>query len=139
MLPSVQKRWHYLRGDLRIVNMALQIMGARWPSGLERWLGLATGRSRLGSNPAATTSLRNFGNSVYPTSPVSFGGDTKICRSLLSGVYCQGSKITHQYVNIIIGKFKIVLGLAFIHSLLSRLVSEQIMKTHVFISGWKRM
>ena len=42
------------------------------------------------------TSLRNFGNSVYPTFPVSFGGDTKSRRSLLSGVYARGSKISHQ-------------------------------------------
>ena len=30
--------------------------------------------SRPGSNPATVTSLRNFGNSVYPALPVSFGG-----------------------------------------------------------------
>ena len=58
---------------------------AQWPSGLERWLGLATGRFHF---PAGFEShcgkllLRNFGNSVYPalpslTLPVSFGGDTK--------------------------------------------------------------
>ena len=29
------------------------------------------------ANPAAATSLRNVGNSVYPALPVSFGGDTK--------------------------------------------------------------
>ena len=50
----------------------------------------------LGSNPAAATSLRNFGNSVYPALPVSFGGDTKSRRSLLAGVYARGSKISHQ-------------------------------------------
>ena len=72
-------------------------MRARWPSGLERWLGLATGRSRSGSNPTSENfSLRNFGNSVYPVLPVSFGGDTKSRRSLLSGVYSRGSKISHQ-------------------------------------------
>ncbi len=50
-----------------------------------------------GSNPAAATySLRNFGNSVYPALPVSFGGDTKCRRSLLSGVYARGSKRSHQ-------------------------------------------
>ena len=27
----------------------------------------------VGSNPATATSLRNFGNSVYPALPVSFG------------------------------------------------------------------
>ena len=35
-------------------------------------------------------------NSVYPALPVSFGGDTKSCRSLLSGVYARGSKRSHQ-------------------------------------------
>ena len=48
-----------------------------------------------GSNPAAATSLRNFANSVYPALPVSFGGDTKSRRSLLSGVYARGSKRSH--------------------------------------------
>ena len=33
-------------------------------------------------------SLRNFGNSVYPALPVSFGGDTKNRRSLLSAIWC---------------------------------------------------
>ena len=41
------------------------------------------GRVRI---PLRKTSLRNFGNSIYPALPVSFGGDTKIRRSLLSGV-----------------------------------------------------
>ena len=68
-------------------------MGARWPSGLERWTGDQVVQS---SNPAAATSLRNFGNSVYPALPVSFGGNTKSRRSLLSGVYARGSKISHQ-------------------------------------------
>ena len=52
----------------------------------------------LGSNPAAASSLRNFGNSVYPTLPVSFGGDTKSRWFLLSGVYVRGSKRSHQSV-----------------------------------------
>ena len=68
--------------------------GARWPSGLERWTGDRTVR---GSNPTAeNVSLRKFGNSVYPALPVSFGGDTKSRRSLLSGVYARGSKRPHQ-------------------------------------------
>ena len=46
----------------------------QWPSGLECRTG---DRVVLGSSPAGGTSLRNFGNSVYPTLPVSFGGDTK--------------------------------------------------------------
>ena len=67
---------------------------ARWSSELERWTGDRTVR---GSNPTAENfSLRNFGNSVYPALPVSFGGDTKSRRSLLSGVYARGSKRPHQ-------------------------------------------
>ena len=46
--------------------------------------------------PATATSLQNFGNSVHPALPVSFGGDTKSRRSLLSGVYARGSKRSHQ-------------------------------------------
>ena len=49
----------------------------------------------LASNPAAATSLRNFGESVYPALPVYFGGDTKSRRSLLCGVYARGSKRFH--------------------------------------------
>ena len=48
--------------------------GTEWLSGLEHWTG---DRVVLGPNPASPTLLRNFGNSVYPTLPVSFGGDTK--------------------------------------------------------------
>ena len=68
--------------------------GGGWPSGLERWTGDRTVR---GSNPTVENfSLPNFGNSVYPALPVSFGGDTKSRRSLLSGVYARGSKRPHQ-------------------------------------------
>ena len=63
---------------------------AEWVRALA-WAGDRT-VSRPGSNPATVTSLRNFGNSVYPALPVSFGGDTKSRRSLLSGVYARGSK-----------------------------------------------
>ena len=48
---------------------------AEWVRALA-WAGDRT-VSRPGSNPATVTSLRNFGNSVYPALPVSFGGDTK--------------------------------------------------------------
>ena len=58
-------------------------MGARWPNGLQHWTG---DRVVLGLNPAAATSVWN---SVYPALPVSFGGDAKCRRSLLSGVYAQ--------------------------------------------------
>ena len=61
-----------------IVAMMFVKWGAQWPSGLERWLGLAPGRFRPGSNPTAKNfSLRNFGNSVCLALPVSYGGDTK--------------------------------------------------------------
>ena len=63
------------------------------------WTGDRTVPGRVepsGSNPTAETLLRNFGNSVYPALSVSFGGDTKIRRSLLSGVYARGSKRSHQ-------------------------------------------
>ena len=75
-------------------EMVAEWVGKRWPSGLERWLGLATGRPRPGSNPTSeNVSLRNFGNSVYPALPVSFEGDPKSHRSLLYGAYARGSKI----------------------------------------------
>ncbi len=72
-------------------------MRARRPCGLERW---TDDRVIQGSNPAEETyfasELWHFGNSVCPALPVSFGGDTKSGRSLLSGVYARGSKISHQ-------------------------------------------
>ena len=72
---------------MRVSNdVCLNTRGAWWQSGLERWTG---DRVVQGSNPAAATSLWNFGNSVYSALPVSFGGDTKRCRSLLSGVYAK--------------------------------------------------
>ena len=62
---------------------------------MAQWLESRTGdRGVLGSNPADSTSLRNFDNSVYSTLPVSFGGDTESCRPLLSGAYVGGSKGT---------------------------------------------
>ena len=39
--------------------------------------------------------LENCSYFLYPTLPVSFGGDTKSRRSLLSGVYARGSKRSH--------------------------------------------
>ena len=39
--------------------------GARWPSGLERWLGMATGHSRPGSNPTSVKTVR-FGTLAIP-------------------------------------------------------------------------
>ena len=87
--------WEWgLKGTISsTVSTPLLQQGARWPGGLERWTG---DRMVLCLNPAAATSLRNFGISVYPALPVSFGGDIKSRRSLLSGVYVRGSKISHQ-------------------------------------------
>ena len=48
-------------------------------------------RAVEGSSPTAVNvSLRNFGNSVYPALPVSFGGDTKNRWPHLFGVYASG-------------------------------------------------
>ena len=52
-------------------------------------------RGILGLNPVGGTLLRNFGNSVNPILPVSFGCDTKSRRSVLPGVYARGSKKSH--------------------------------------------
>ena len=76
--------------------------GGRWPSasGLERWLGLATdgpGRIRIPLRQLRFGTLAIL--FVNPALSVSFGGDTKSRRSLLSGVYAsiaRGSKISHQ-------------------------------------------
>ena len=60
------------------------------------WVHSRTGdRGVVGSNPIGSTLLRNFGNSVYPTLPVSVGGETKSRWSLLPGVNARGSKISH--------------------------------------------
>ena len=64
---------------------------------MAQWLDRRTGdRGILGSRILLVAlPLRNVANSVYPTLPVSFGGDTKSRRYLLSGVYARGSKISH--------------------------------------------
>ena len=77
--------------DYAALNAALHKNEKWWPSGLERWTGDRTVR---GSNPTAENfSLRNFGNSVYPALPVSFGGDIKSRRSLLFGVYARAGEV----------------------------------------------
>ena len=58
--------------------------GARWPSGLERWLGLAIGWSRPGSNPTAENFASELWQFRLPRSAIVF----------LSGVYA--SKRSHQ-------------------------------------------
>ena len=45
--------------------------------------------------PADGASHRTFGNSIYPTLPLTFGGDSKSRRSVLSGVYARGTKTSH--------------------------------------------
>ena len=50
----------------------------------------------VGSNPAVATSLWNLGNSIYPALQVSFGGDTRSRRSLLSGIYARGRNISRR-------------------------------------------
>ena len=48
-------------------------MVERGPSGLEHRTG---DKVVVDANPAGAASLRKFGNSVYSTLPVPFGGDT---------------------------------------------------------------
>ena len=70
--PSIYGEIYPFAGGLQpVVTNAV----AEWVRALA-WAGDRT-VSRPGSNPATVTSLRNFGNSVYPALPVSFGGDTK--------------------------------------------------------------
>ena len=65
-------------------------------SAVAQWLKCRPGdRGVLGSNPAGGTSLLNFGNSIYPTLPASFGGDAMCRCSLLYGVYARGSNSSH--------------------------------------------
>ena len=48
-----------------------------------------------GRAPDEWTVVRNLGNFVHLTLPVSFGRDTKSRWSLLSSVYARGSKRSH--------------------------------------------
>ena len=57
--------YHRLSSLLTTIDYRVYWGGGQWPSGLERLTG---DRVVLSSNPAAATSLRNFGNSVYPAS-----------------------------------------------------------------------
>ena len=75
----------------------LGTQGARWPTGLDGWLALATGRCGTGSNPTA----ENFASELWQFrlprfASVFWGRHTKSRRSLLSGVYARGGKISHQ-------------------------------------------
>ena len=68
--------------------MAETESGARSPSGLERWLALATGRCGFESHCGK---LR-FGTLAIPFTPLRSVGPF----SLVSTVYARGSKISHQ-------------------------------------------
>ena len=50
----------------------------------------------MGSNPTADNFASELWQFRLPRLAVSCGGDTKSRRSLLSGVYVRGSKISHQ-------------------------------------------
>ena len=63
---------------------------------LERRLALAAGRCGMGSNPNADNFASELWQFRFPALPVSFGGNSKSRRSLLSGVYARGSKRSHQ-------------------------------------------
>ena len=58
-----------------------------------------TVRDGFESHCMRTTSLRNFGNSVYPALPVFFGGDARTIKavgpSYLAGVDARGSIRSH--------------------------------------------
>ena len=52
------------------VPVGAEVKEARWPSGLDRWLGLATGRFPAGfESHCGKLSLRNFGNWVILLKP----------------------------------------------------------------------
>ena len=75
------------------VNCKCVLIAISFVNGARRHTQSAGMATEETSNPdRADSELRN---SVYPALPVSFGGDTKSCRSLLSGVYARGSKISH--------------------------------------------
>ena len=46
-------------------HIRFKFKGARWPSGLECWLGMATGHSRPGSSPTSVKTFR-FGTLAIP-------------------------------------------------------------------------
>ena len=51
------------------IRTSIQHSGARWPSGLEHWLGMATGQTRSGSNPTSVKTFR-FGTLAIPFTPL---------------------------------------------------------------------
>ena len=88
-LPTSDIIWPATRGEVQLAVPSPQcylLLSAPLVSSLHlyvqvsiarvaQWLQRRTrDREVLGSNPAGTTSLQSFGNSVYPTLPVSFRG-----------------------------------------------------------------
>ena len=55
--------------DSWITVTVLVFVMRRWPSGLERWLRMATGDSRPGSNPTSVKTFR-FGTFAIPFTPL---------------------------------------------------------------------
>ena len=75
-----------------IRSIHLQLGGvAEWVRALA-WHGDRTFPAGFEPHFGKNFSLGNFGNSVYPYLPLSFGGDSKSRRSLLSGVNARGRK-----------------------------------------------
>ena len=68
-----------------VFDKIIDSVGVQWPSVLERRTG---DRVVLSFNPTAATSLRNFGDSVYPALPVSLEETLKTVPSI--SCLCQG-------------------------------------------------
>ena len=56
-------------GNRNVYVGLFSVIGARWPSGLERWLGMAPGHFRPGSNPTSVKTFR-FGTLAIPFTPL---------------------------------------------------------------------
>ena len=93
---------YFVQYNTRFRNSSCRVCNGTQPphrhgGAVAEWVrALACTGNRTVRIPLRTTSLRNFGNSVYASLPVSFRGDTKSCWSLLSDVYARGRKISHQ-------------------------------------------
>ena len=59
------KRTQYSDTDTQTECELVIFYFGRWPSGLERWLGMATGHSRPGSSPTSVKTFR-FGTLAIP-------------------------------------------------------------------------
>ena len=98
LCASIQRFWRW------VILLYSYNPGAHWlfiiisrteGGAVAEWVRASTGDQTVdGSSPTSVKifSFRNFGNSVHPALPVSFGWDSKSRWSLLSGVYARGSK-----------------------------------------------